>query len=74
MSEGKLSVSGPNSNNNIQDRSNISLNTIAGLAIEYGFEVIPDTTEVTAAGYTGGNRLLSQVWYGPVMDEEVFTI
>ena len=41
-------------------------------ASNYNFELIPDTVETQAAGYTEENRKLALVWYGPAMDEENF--
>lgn len=45
---------------------------VATLAIQYSFEIIPDSPQVVAAGYTAAAREACQVLSGPVFDEENF--
>ena len=53
---------------------NTTLNprTVAGLDVDYEFELIPDCPAATAAGYTAANRAAAQVWYAPLIDGDVF--
>lgn len=47
-------------------------NGVQALALEYGFELIPDCPAATAAGYTAADRALAQVWLGLGEDKENF--
>ena len=50
----------------------VTKKTVGALAIEYGFDIIPDTEETRAAGYTDATRENGHVWYGPSADDKHF--
>jgi len=45
---------------------------VSGLAVEYTYELIPDSPAATAAGYTAADRANAQVWYAPLIDGQFF--
>lgn len=49
--------------------SNLDVST---LALTLGFEIIPNTPEVTAAGYTDADRAQAQIWLGMGEDKRNF--
>lgn len=60
------------STNAVFDDSDITKGSIRHLDIEYGKDLIPDTPETSAAGYTEFERSRATVWYGPTSDGENF--
>lgn len=60
------------STNAVIDYSNITVNTVASLGIQYGFEILPECQAASDAGYTTQDRHNAVVWYGPTMDKDNF--
>lgn len=45
---------------------------VAGLDLDYTFDIIPDSPAATEAGYTASDRANAEVWYSPVIDGDKF--